>query len=630
EVIMQFSGRRRKLTVHPQNELYGHCLQLYAQPPLENISLSEFETFAVERLKLLKTVENLGVSYVKMSEQYMKKLHTEISSLNFPYRTELDESTSNKNQVGLTEYEKRRKDHISHFILRLAYCQTEDLRRWFIQQEMDLFRHRFSDLPSKYKTEFLHRNNLKYDTISVEEKKNLKDQLINSSYGISGITVVEQDFYKVPFQDALDLVRTRKVFLQGGYAYIPHQDIVTIVLNDFRTRLSKALAYRQVMGAERSKGNYDTTSLLLDAGGTAVPSMLFFMLPFVHKNTKAATKSLEVKYLMLDNNFQITNATLTHLNGNECTLFKKPVGDTKVTFDGSLTAQEVVMELDYGSLGYKAFFRLLTARSLPAVQSDERLQPLLNHLSHAYVGQDYSIQKNIGKISLEQIDPLSAKAFPLCMRQLHKALRENHHLRHGGRMQYGLFLKGIGLTLEQALQFWRSEFVRGKVDADKFDKAYAYSIRHMFGKEGKRTDYTPYSCMKVILSNPPSQGDYHGCPFRHSDPELLKQKLQSYKLSPSGIVQILDLVKGMHYQLACQKYFELTHNIEDAGFSLNHPNQYFLESQKLLGGGREIKKEVEMPQKVQENTATNGVQPQPNTTQALEEMGDLDSYFQDE
>lgn len=53
------------------------------------------------------------------------------------------------------------------------------------------------------------------------------------------------------------------------------------------------------------------------------------------------------------------------------------------------------------------------------------------------------------------------------MRQLHKALRDNHHLRHGGRMQYGLFLKGIGLTLEQALQFWKSEFIRGKVDADK-------------------------------------------------------------------------------------------------------------------------------------------------------------------
>lgn len=32
----------------------------------------------------------------------------------------------------------------------------------------------------------------------------------------------------------------------------------------------------------------------------------------------------------------------------------------------------------------------------------------------------------------------------------------------------------------------------------------------MFGKEGKRADYTPYSCMKVILSNAPGQGDHHG------------------------------------------------------------------------------------------------------------------------
>lgn len=29
-----------------------------------------------------------------------------------------------------------------------------------------------------------------------------------------------------------------------------------------------------------------------------------------------------------------------------------------------------------------------------------------------------------------------------------------------------------------------------------------------------------------------------GCPFRHSDPELLKQKLQFYKVSPSGINQV--------------------------------------------------------------------------------------------
>ncbi|XP_061141811.1 DNA primase large subunit [Syngnathus typhle] len=512
---MQFPSRRKKFVINPQEELYGLPLQFYGQPPLENISLTEFETFAVERLKLLKTVENCGVSYVKLSEQYIKKLDSEFKNLNFPYRVD---------SSGPSEYEKRRKDHISHFILRLAYCQTEDLRRWFIQQEVDLMRYRFNDLNSKLKLEFLHKNNLQYDAISIEEKRALQDKLVNSSYGVSGTTVEEQDFYKVPFQDALDLVRTRKVYLKSGYVYIPQQDIVTIVLNDFRTGLSKALA--------------------------------------------------------------------------------------------------------------------LTARSLPAVHSDERLQPLLNHLSHSYLGQDYSIQKNVGKISLEQIDSLSGKSFPLCMRQLHQSLRENHHLRHGGRMQYGLFLKGIGLSLEQALQFWRSEFIRGKVDADKFDKAYAYSIRHMFGKEGKRTDYTPFSCMKVIMSNPPSQGDHHGCPFRHCDPELLKQKLQSYKVSPNGITQILDLVKGMHYQLACQKYFELTHNVEDANFSLSHPNQYFVESQKVLVGGKDAKREMVDTSRSQGNTAFKNSAAarekaavtalDTNPSQDLDEMTeDVDLNFQD-
>lgn len=37
---------------------------------------------------VLKTVENVGVSYVKLSEQYTKKLDSESKNLNLPYRPE--------------------------------------------------------------------------------------------------------------------------------------------------------------------------------------------------------------------------------------------------------------------------------------------------------------------------------------------------------------------------------------------------------------------------------------------------------------------------------------------------------------------------------------------------------------
>jgi len=69
----------------------------------------------------------------------------------------------------------------------------------------------------------------------------------------------------------------------------------------------------------------------------------------------------------------------------------------------------------------------------------------------------------------------------------------------------------------------------------QFDKQYAYNVRYNYGKEGKRTDYTPYSCIKIITSNPPATGDYHGILTAHDGLALLHTK----DLHSGGIAGIL-------------------------------------------------------------------------------------------
>lgn len=45
----------------------------------------------------------------------------------------------------------------------------------------------------------------------------------------------------------------------------------------------------------------------------------------------------------------------------------------------------------------------------------------------------------------------------------------------------------LGLSIEEALVFWRKSF--SKIQDDKFNKEYRYNIRHSYGLEGKRANY---------------------------------------------------------------------------------------------------------------------------------------------
>lgn len=200
---------------------------------------------------------------------------------------------------------------------------------------------------------------------------------------------------------------------------------------------------------------------------------------------------------------------------------------------------------------------------------------------------DYSKwQQPTGQVTLEEIDPLAKRSFPLCMRRMHNHLRSHHHLKHLGRMQYGLFLKGIGISLQDALVFWKTEFSK-VCGADKFDRQYAYNIRHNYGKEGAAKNYTPYSCVKIIGAPNPTTSEAHGCPYKQ-DINQLERDMRAFNMS--DVEQVMAFVREGNFQIACAKHFEMSHP-GSLALTINHPNNYFAESMRFYGDAQKPNKD---------------------------------------
>ena len=46
---------------------------------------------------------------------------------------------------------------------------------------------------------------------------------------------------------------------------------------------------------------------------------------------------------------------------------------------------------------------------------------------------------------------------------------------------------------------------------------------------------------------------------------------------------MFEMVENSNYQIACQKYFEFSHKTDEI-VSINHPNNYFETSQRIING----------------------------------------------
>ena len=92
--------------------------------------------------------------------------------------------------------------------------------------------------------------------VPAAERDRLRESLVNGTARVTADTLEFTQWYTVPFIEALDLVRGRRVFLQAGLAFIPARDLGSIVSAKFRAHLQHALAVSGRRGGGRI-GNGD-------------------------------------------------------------------------------------------------------------------------------------------------------------------------------------------------------------------------------------------------------------------------------------------------------------------------------------------------------------------------------------
>lgn len=224
---------RKRQHVEPayKEEQYPHRLNFYASPPTADITLEQFEQWAIDRLRVLAELEACSFRNKSISEtaDHVKPLLDKYLPL--------DHNTSRSTQLSL----QRQKDHYSHFILRLAFASTEDLRRRFARVETMLFRLRLADESNADELEaFVDSLDLDWEKVSKEEIRELRDELADAAGYRKGAPETET-WCKVDWERVPDLVESRRVFLKAGKAYVPSREQASMILAEFTPRLERAL-----------------------------------------------------------------------------------------------------------------------------------------------------------------------------------------------------------------------------------------------------------------------------------------------------------------------------------------------------------------------------------------------------
>ncbi|XP_012056268.1 PREDICTED: probable DNA primase large subunit [Atta cephalotes] len=195
--------------------------------------------------------------------------------------------------------------------------------------------------------------------------------------------------------------------------------------------------------------------------------------------------------------------------------------------------------------------------------------------------QSYLFNEGVphGKVTIDNIEA-EAQKFPLCMQHLHSLLRRRHRLSHYARLYYSLFLKEIGMTLEDSIIFWKQEYSKPHTctsvcshNWQSNEKKFIYSIRHMYGLEGSRRTYKTPDCNLICVGI--SGATYEGgCPFKDFDTSVLRNLLQA-SINENEIEKFINNVSTKDPEVLCTTFLKLVRENDINDAIVKNPVQYY-------------------------------------------------------
>ncbi|XP_031346830.1 DNA primase large subunit-like isoform X1 [Photinus pyralis] len=202
------------------------------------------------------------------------------------------------------------------------------------------------------------------------------------------------------------------------------------------------------------------------------------------------------------------------------------------------------------------------SRSVLAALDDHRVQSILGAIQSE---ESFEATLTFQRFEVEK------RRFPLCMGNLQHILRKNHRLSHDARFNYSLFLKDIGMSFEDSVTFWKSEYSKDGSNCQmcshswqRDEKRYVYSIRHLYGLAGSRKNYKSRSC-DYFQRSLISATEEAVCPFRHFDERNLKMLLSTLHglEADSEITKSILLERVKNSSSACKLFMKIAGDVSN-------------------------------------------------------------------